>query len=193
MHLFEKFTRCAKICGLLLLLSFSGADWLGRQTPITWSDYSALTIWTVDHKDEGTNEMIVAKCQNQCLQQSRYFFLFFLRNHPKLALLIIWMAAFFDLLRGNSNLWKFTFSVVELPCWNRLKIELLPGNRTEKVGFLVEGGFHGISQLAFLHYPFCCKWRWHLWTKVLFCAVLLAGRRNLTLPNNFLLFSFDDQ
>ena len=31
----EKFTRCAKVCGLFLLLfCFRDADWLGRQTPI---------------------------------------------------------------------------------------------------------------------------------------------------------------
>ena len=37
-HLFDKFTRCAKVCGLFfpLLLCFLGADWLGRETPITW-------------------------------------------------------------------------------------------------------------------------------------------------------------
>ena len=95
MHLFEKFTRCAKICGLLLLLllSFSGADWLGRQTPITWSDYSALTIWTVDHKDEGTNEMIAAKCQNQCLQQKAVFLFWEIIQNWLCSLL--WMTAFF--------------------------------------------------------------------------------------------------
>ena len=31
----EKFTRCAKVCGLVLLF-FSDADWLVRETPITW-------------------------------------------------------------------------------------------------------------------------------------------------------------
>ena len=34
-----------------------------------------------------------------------------------------------DLLRGNSHMWKLTFSVVEVSCWNRLKIEVLHGNR----------------------------------------------------------------
>ena len=41
--LFERFTRCAKVCGLFFflffffscLLCFSDAGWLGRQTPIT--------------------------------------------------------------------------------------------------------------------------------------------------------------
>ena len=33
----EKFTRYAKACGLLFSwLCFSGADWLGRRTPVTW-------------------------------------------------------------------------------------------------------------------------------------------------------------
>ena len=29
---FEKFTRCAKVCGYV----FAVADWLDRQTPMTW-------------------------------------------------------------------------------------------------------------------------------------------------------------
>ena len=33
---FEKFTRCAKLCGLFSWLYFSDADWLSRQTSITW-------------------------------------------------------------------------------------------------------------------------------------------------------------
>ena len=34
---FEKFTRCTKICGLFFFLIVPfGDDWLGRQTPITW-------------------------------------------------------------------------------------------------------------------------------------------------------------
>ena len=38
--IFEKFLRCAKVCGLFFSwLSFLGADWLGRQTPITWIVY----------------------------------------------------------------------------------------------------------------------------------------------------------
>ena len=35
-HFVEKFTRCAKVSGLFSWLYFSDADWLGRQTPITW-------------------------------------------------------------------------------------------------------------------------------------------------------------
>ena len=35
-HLFEKFMTCAKVCGLFSWLCFTDADWLGRQTPITW-------------------------------------------------------------------------------------------------------------------------------------------------------------
>ena len=32
-----KFTRCAKVCGLIFSwLCFRDADWLSRQTPITW-------------------------------------------------------------------------------------------------------------------------------------------------------------
>ena len=34
----EKFTRCAKVCGLFFpWMCFRGDDWLGRQTPITWT------------------------------------------------------------------------------------------------------------------------------------------------------------
>ena len=32
----EKFTRCAKVCGIFSWMCFLRADWLGRQTPITW-------------------------------------------------------------------------------------------------------------------------------------------------------------
>ena len=35
-NLFEKFTRCAKVCALFSWFRFSGADWLRKQTPITW-------------------------------------------------------------------------------------------------------------------------------------------------------------
>ena len=33
-HLFDKFTRRAKVCGLFVL----GSDWLGKKTPITWAE-----------------------------------------------------------------------------------------------------------------------------------------------------------
>ena len=39
---FEKFTRCAKVCGLFSWLCFSNADWLSRQTLITWLTLSLL-------------------------------------------------------------------------------------------------------------------------------------------------------
>ena len=33
----EKFTRCAKVCGLFFLgCAFLDADWLGKQTSVTW-------------------------------------------------------------------------------------------------------------------------------------------------------------
>ena len=35
-HCFEKFTRCAKVYGLFSWLCFSGADWLSRQSPVTF-------------------------------------------------------------------------------------------------------------------------------------------------------------
>ena len=38
-HLFAKFTKCAKVYGLFSWFYFSDADWLGRQTPITWQTY----------------------------------------------------------------------------------------------------------------------------------------------------------
>ena len=31
--------RCAKVCGVFSWLFFSVADWLGRQTPITWTTW----------------------------------------------------------------------------------------------------------------------------------------------------------
>ena len=40
---FEKFTRCAKVSGLFYWLCFSRADWLGRQTPITWNGRSIFS------------------------------------------------------------------------------------------------------------------------------------------------------
>ena len=45
---------------------------------------------------------------------------------------IDWKSNYFleiDFLPGNSHLWKLTFSMVELLCWNRLITQLLPGNR----------------------------------------------------------------
>ena len=42
---FDKFTRCAKVCGLFFLIVFSsGADWLGRQTKITWYSMKSVTL-----------------------------------------------------------------------------------------------------------------------------------------------------
>ena len=35
-HMFEKFTRCAKVCGLFFLIVLLDADWLARPTPTTW-------------------------------------------------------------------------------------------------------------------------------------------------------------
>ena len=37
---FEKFTRCAKVCGLFSWFYFSGADWLGKQTAVTWDTFA---------------------------------------------------------------------------------------------------------------------------------------------------------
>ena len=31
-HIFEKFTRCAKVCGIFSWLCFSDVDWLGMPT-----------------------------------------------------------------------------------------------------------------------------------------------------------------
>ena len=53
---FAKFTRCAKVYGLFLLC-FSGADWLGRKTSVTWylfvfhlpdtsTRWSTVELWT---------------------------------------------------------------------------------------------------------------------------------------------------
>ena len=42
----EKSTWCAKVCGLFSWLCFPGADWLGRQTAITWLDQLLLAyLW----------------------------------------------------------------------------------------------------------------------------------------------------
>ena len=62
--LFEKFTRCAKVCGLYFSsFCFSGADWLGRQSPITWQTarwdagmYNSLCIL-------GSNSLICRTCK----------------------------------------------------------------------------------------------------------------------------------
>ena len=44
--LFEKCTGCAKVCGLFSWLCFMGADWLGRETLITWCS-SKSDSWPV--------------------------------------------------------------------------------------------------------------------------------------------------
>ena len=48
---FEKFTRCAKICGLLFFFLIV-LDWLGRQTPIIMIGLEVLPPYTMKKKGE---------------------------------------------------------------------------------------------------------------------------------------------
>ena len=89
-----------------------------------------------------------------------------------------WKSTFF---LETHNLWKLTFSVVELLCWNRLKIELLPGIRMEKVGFHGEGGFRGISQFTFA-LSFLLQVALTLFYEQKFYFVLCSWRAAVTWP-----------
>ena len=71
--LFEKISRCAKVYGLFLYwLCFSGADWVGRQTPITWKLLTAVCLFhslVCGHAQYNTC-LRWRKCESWCYVES---------------------------------------------------------------------------------------------------------------------------